>query len=116
MRRGDDHGHAGFADQQAAQAMDDGDALNLVRGGNFAADFGHQLERHGLVAFVIQAAGGAPLGVVADRAFEGHHRAFGAGYAGRAVDGARVDGTAGQGEVVAGRSDDFAGSASRSRR
>ncbi len=42
VRRGDDDGYAGFADQEAPQAMHHGDALHLVRVGDFAADSGHQ--------------------------------------------------------------------------
>jgi len=67
---------------------------------DFQPDMQHHLERHRLVTFVVQAACGAPLGVVADRAFEGHHRAFGPGQNAR-DDGACVDRSAGEGKIVA---------------
>ena len=101
VRRGDDDGNAGLADQHPSQAMHHGDALHLMRGGDFAADLRHHLQRHGLVALVIQKAGGASLGVVADGAFEGDHGALGAGEEARDY-GSRIDGVPGQGEIVAG--------------
>src|SRR5215813_9282195 len=61
--RGDNHCNARLADQQPPQAMDHGDALDRVRARDLHSDFGHHVERHWLVAFVIQAARPAAFGV-----------------------------------------------------
>src|ERR1035441_7324588 len=99
--RRNDHRHAGLTDQQSSQALHHGDPLQVVGGGDFAADPGHGLERHGFVTFVIQALRGPALGMVAHRALERHHGALGAGEQTR-DHGPGVDGAADQGEVVPG--------------
>jgi len=67
----------------------------------FAADFGESLDRHGLVALVIQIKGSPAFGVVTNRAFERNHGAVFARYE-ALDDGARIDRLAGKREEVAG--------------
>src|ERR1019366_1232502 len=70
-----------------------------IRSTRFAADLGHQLDGHWLVTLVIQEVRLAALGIVADHAFEGDHRAVLS--AQQAVgDLARDDGMPSQGEKM----------------
>ena len=69
--------------------------------GDLAADFGQRLDRHRLVAFVIQVERAAALAVVADHAFERDHRAVFALRQAR-DDRARIDRLARQREEMPG--------------
>ncbi len=84
--------------------MHHGDTLHRMREGDLEADLRHHLERHGFVTFIIQAPCGTSLGMVADRALEGHYRALDTGQ--QASDlSSDIDGVAGESEVVAGFAD-----------
>ena len=80
--------------------MHHGDAGHRVSGGHLPPDPAHDFERHRLITFVIEAACGAAVGVVADGAFEGDHGALRAGEdAGDRAPG--IQRLAGEGEIVA---------------
>src|SRR5690242_6824100 len=55
----DNHCHAGFADEHAAEPMHHGDAGHRVGGGYFTPDVRHHFERHAFVALVVQVQRGA---------------------------------------------------------
>jgi hypothetical protein len=104
MRGADGDEDARFADLKAAEAVDDGDAMNWKFGvdlGGDVADFG---EGHRLVGFVIEVERGAAMGFVADAAVEGDDGAIFA-RADMADDGGHVDGLGDETEdVIAKRS------------
>src|SRR2546423_12206428 len=61
MRRRDHDGDTGFTDLQPAQAMDHRDAPGLEGAGDLTADLRHHLDRHRLIAFVLQKLGWTAL-------------------------------------------------------
>ena len=67
MRRGGNHGHAGLADQEPAQAMHQRHTGEREVAGELAADLRHHFERHRFVAFVIQKPRGVLGSSAADR-------------------------------------------------
>jgi len=62
--------HAGFADFEAAEAMNDHHAVDGKRFVNQLADLAHLLQRHRSVGFVFKVVGRPPVGLVADKAVE----------------------------------------------
>lgn len=62
--------HAGFADFQAAQAMNDGNAMDAILFVEFCRDFTHFGERHGFVGFVVQVKRVAVVRLIAHEAVE----------------------------------------------
>src|SRR6266446_931289 len=66
----DDDEDAGFADLEAAEAVDHGDAMDAVFFVELRADFAHFGEGHGFVGFVVEVKGWAIVGLVADETVE----------------------------------------------
>lgn len=62
--------HAGFADFQAAEAVNDGYAMDAMSLMKLGADFAHLGEGHGFVSFVFEVERGAIMRLVADKAIE----------------------------------------------
>ena len=68
--------HAGFSDFEAAEAVDQGDAMDgkvIVEIRGDLLDFG---ESHGLVCFVLEVEGAAVFGMVADESVKDNHGAI----------------------------------------
>src|ERR1700733_7506047 len=72
MRGADDDKDAGFANVQAAEAVDDGDAADFEFLANLRADFGDFGEGHALVGFVFEVERLAPAKIIAHEAIENH--------------------------------------------
>jgi hypothetical protein len=68
--RADGDEDAGFADFEAAETMDDGDAVDFVFFVEKGGDFAHFGEGHGFVGFVVEVERGAIVGLIADEAVE----------------------------------------------
>ncbi len=75
---------AGFADDEAAEAMDDGDVADAEVLDGLGAEKLHLRECHLLVGFVVEVQGAAAAGVVANDAVEDADGSVGAGLDGRA--------------------------------
>ena len=99
MGSADGDEHAGFADLQAAEAMNDGHAID----GEFLveqlADFAHFGEGHGFIGFVVEIQGAAAMGLVANETVEGDDGTVGVG-AHLADDSGCVNRRAKEGEQV----------------
>ena len=72
MRSADSDKDAGFANLEAAQAVNDGDAMNAVFFVKLSGDPSHFCEGHGLVGFVFEIQRGAIVRLIADEAIEGN--------------------------------------------
>src|ERR1700733_447157 len=72
MRRTDDDEDAGFAEVQAAEAMDDGDTADFKFFSNLRPYFGDFGEGHGLVGFVFEIERLTPAKIIAHEAIEDH--------------------------------------------
>ena len=70
MRRADGDEDAGFADLEAPQTVDHGDAMNTVFFVELNADFAHFGERHGFVCFIVKIQSRTIVGFVADESVE----------------------------------------------
>src|SRR5882762_852057 len=102
MRRADGNKDAGFPDFEAAEAMDDGDAVNGEFFVEMGGDFAHFGEGHRLVGLVVEIEGRATVRLIADKAVEGDDSAV-FGRADLADKGGHVDGDAYQlADVVVG--------------
>lgn len=99
MRRTDGDKNAGFADLEAAEAVDDGDAMDWKFGVHFRSDLADFGEGHRLVGFVVEVERGAAMGFVADAAVEGDDGTVFVG-ADVADEGGRIDGLGNQTEHV----------------
>jgi hypothetical protein len=114
MRGADGDEDAGFADLEAAEAVDDSEAMNgkfdVHLDGNFA-DLG---EGHGFVGFVVEVERGAAVRLVADAAVEGDDGAVLAG-ADVADEGGRINGLVDETEDVIAKRSHRVGSASTNR-
>ena len=95
MGGSDDDEHAGFADLEAAEAMDDGDVANAELSARLGGQFAHLLDGHLFVGFVVEVEGLAAAGVVAHDAVEDDDGAVFAAF-GRGNELGRVDGFAGE--------------------
>jgi hypothetical protein len=93
VRGADSDEDAGFADLEAAETMNNGDAVNFVFFVELGDDFAHFGEGHGFVGFVVEVQCGAVVGLVADEAVEGDDGAVFGG-ANVADQGGHVDGLA----------------------
>jgi hypothetical protein len=115
MRGADGDEDAGFADLEAAKAVDDGDAMDRKFGVHLGGDFADLGEGHGLVSFVVEVERGATVRLVADAAVEGDD---GAVFASPDVTDkrCRVDGLGGETEKVIAKRSHRGGSASADRR
>ena len=95
MGRADGDEHAGFADFETAEAMDDSDAVNgeffVQQGG----DFSHFGKRHRFVSLVVEIKSGAIVGLIADEAIKRDDSAV-FGSADVSGEGRHVDGIADQ--------------------
>ena len=72
VRSADSDKDAGFANLEAAQAVNDGDAMNAVFFVKLSGDPSHFCEGHGLVGFVLEIQRGAIVRLIADEAIEGN--------------------------------------------
>src|SRR5216684_3814579 len=75
MRRTDSDEDAGFADFEASEAVDHGEAMNGKVAANPRADITHRGEGHRFVSFVLEIERGASGGMIADNAVEDDHGA-----------------------------------------
>jgi len=91
--------HAGFADFQAAQAVDHGQTMNGEFPVDHMADFAHLGEGHRLIGLVLEVQGTAPVRFRAHKAIEGNDGAVGIG-ADTAREFVGVDGLSNQSEKV----------------
>jgi len=91
--RADGDEDAGLADFEAAEAMDDDDAVNFIFFVELGGDLAHFCEGHGFVGFVVEIESGAIVGLIADKAVEGYDGAV-IGGADMADEGGHVDGLA----------------------
>ena len=71
VRGADGDKHAGFADCEAAKAVDDGHTVDAVLFVKLSSDFAHLGEGHGLVRFIIEVKRAAIMRLIADEAVEG---------------------------------------------
>jgi len=62
---------AGFADFEAAEAMDDGHAVNGEFFVHLGRDFSHFSKGHGFVSFVVEVESRTIVGLIADETVEG---------------------------------------------
>jgi hypothetical protein len=69
--RADSNENAGFADFEAAEPMDHGDAMDAVLFVELLADFAHFGDGHGFVGFVVEIESGPIVRLIADEAVEG---------------------------------------------
>ena len=76
MRRAHGNDDAAIADFQAAETMNDGEAMDGEFFMDQVADFPHFGERHGLIGLVIKVECAAALRFVADKAIEGNNRSI----------------------------------------
>src|SRR5208337_4535382 len=74
MRGADSNEDAGFADFEAAEAVNDGDPVDGEFFVDQLANFFHLGEGHWFVGFVLEVQGASPVGFVANKAVEGHDR------------------------------------------
>jgi hypothetical protein len=111
MRCADGDEDACFADVEAAEAMDDGDAMDWKLGVHLGGDFADLGEGHGLVGFVVEVERGATVRLVANAAVEGDDGAVFAG-AHVADKRCRVNGLGDETEVVIAKRSHRGGSAS----
>jgi len=79
MRGADSNEDAGFADFEAAEAVNDGDPIDGEFSVDQQANFFHLGEGHWFVSFVLQIQGASPVRLIADKAIEGHNRPILAG-------------------------------------
>jgi len=91
MGGGDRDEDAGFADGEAAEAMDDGDVAGREVLDGLGAEEVHLLQGHLLVGFVVEVQGWAATGVVANDAVENTDSSVRSRF-NRPLDGRRVDG------------------------
>ena len=97
MGGGDGDEDAGFADGEAAEAMDDRDVADGEVLDGLGAEEMHLLQRHLLVRFVVEVQGSAAAGIVANDAVEDTDSSVGAGLE-VALNGGGVDGLAHEGD------------------
>ncbi len=76
MRGADSDENTGFADFEAAEAMNDDDTMDSELCVEQLADFFHLGESHGFVRFVIEVQGAATMGFIADKPIEGNDGAI----------------------------------------
>jgi len=69
---GDDDEHAGFADLEASEAVDDGDMADIEAGVGFGCQLPHLFLGHLAVGFVVEMEGLAATGLVAHDAVKNH--------------------------------------------
>ena len=73
MRGANSNEHAGIADFEASEAVDDGQAMDLKFRADLSADFPHLGVGHGLVGLVLEVERVATLEIIADEAVEDDH-------------------------------------------
>ena len=71
MRGADGDKHAGFADFQAAKAVDDGYTMDAELFVKLSGDFAHLGKGHGFVGFIVEVKRAAIVGLIAHEAVEG---------------------------------------------
>jgi hypothetical protein len=76
VRCADGDEHAGFADFEAAKAVNDGEAMDSELFVDGLGDFAHFRKGHRLVGFVFEIESAATVGFVPDKAVEGDNRAI----------------------------------------
>ncbi len=79
MQGADSNEDAGFADFEAAEAVNDGDPVDGEFFVDQLANFFHLGEGHWFVSFVFEVQGAPPVRFIADKAIEGHDRPILAG-------------------------------------
>ena len=101
MRGADRDENTGFADFEAAEAVDHGYAIDGVGGVKVRCDFKHLGHGHGFVSFVFEIECGTAVRMIADAAVEGGYGAIAIG-ANLAGDFGIRDGAAGDFDAVVG--------------
>jgi len=73
VRGADGDKHAGFADFEAAKAVDDGDPMNAVLLAELSRDLTHFAKGHRFVSFVVEVKRWAIMGLIAHEAIKGDY-------------------------------------------